>query len=156
MLFRSLQPLVGSSLSLATISAVILNLLFRIGIARSATLSLMPGRDDSEQIYRFMDQRGRTWGARGEVIYKATAALNEFFEAAAEGGLTDGEIAVTARFDEFNLDLQIDYRGEALELPSVRPGTGELLSDAKAPRRLSGYLIRGLADRATVTATRDR
>lgn len=150
---QALQPLVGSSLSLATISAVILNLLFRIGISRSATLSLTPGRDGSEQIYRFMDQRGRTWGARGEVIYKATAALNEFFEAAAEGGLTDGEIAVTARFDEFNLDLQIDYRGKPLELPAVRPEAGELLSDDRAPGRLSGYLIRGMADRATATAS---
>jgi NCS2 family nucleobase:cation symporter-2 len=151
-----LQPIFSSSLSLATISAVVLNLLFRIGISRTASISLTPGVDDSEQIYRFMDQRGRMWGARGEVIYKAMAALNEFFEAAAEYGLAREAVVMTARFDEFNLDLEIAYRGEPLELPDRRPEAQDLLSDERAPLKLAGYMIRGMADRATVTAAAGR
>jgi NCS2 family nucleobase:cation symporter-2 len=145
-----LQPIVSSSLSMATICAVVLNLLFRIGIARSATLKLAPGIDSSEKIYQFMDQRGRLWGARGEVIGKAMGAMNEFFEAAAENGLTREPVAMTVRFDEFNLDVEMAYLGPPMELPAQRPDAREMLSDETAPLKLSGYLIRSMSDRAEV------
>ena len=143
------QPVFGSSLSLATICAIVLNLFFRIGIAKSATLGLAPGVDSSEKIYNFMDQCGRAWGARTEVIQKATAAMNEFSEAASEHGLTRETIEMTVRFDEFNLDVEVSYRGAPIELPAVRPDTRELLTDAQAPLKLAGYMIRSMSDRAT-------
>lgn len=143
------QPVFGSSLSLATICAIVLNLLFRIGVAKSATLVVTPGVDSSEKIYNFMDQRGRTWGARSEVIQKATAAMNEFFEAAAEHGLTQEAIDMTARFDEFNLNVEMAYRGTPIDLPAVRPDTQELLTDDQAPLKLAGYMVRSMSDRAT-------
>jgi len=152
-LFRNVhpwvQPMFSSSLSLATICAVILNLFFRIGIAKAATLSLAPGTDGSEKIYNFMDQRGRTWGARSEVVYKATAAMNEFFEAASEHGLTREPIQMTVRFDEFNLDAEIAYRGTPIEFPAVRPDARDLLEDERAPLRLAGYMIRSMSDQVT-------
>jgi NCS2 family nucleobase:cation symporter-2 len=150
-----IQPIVSSSLSMATICAVVLNLLFRIGIARAATLTLKPGQDSSEKIYQFMDQRGRLWGARGEVIGKAMGAMNEFFEAAVEHGLTREPIAMTVRFDEFNLDVEVSYRGAPIELPAIRPDAREMLSDEAAPLKLAGYMIRTMSDRAEVHASGD-
>jgi xanthine permease XanP len=144
-----LHPFFSSSLSLATISAVLLNLFFRIGIAKEATLALMPGTDGSEKVYHFMERNGRMWGARAEVIGKATAALNEFFEAATENRLAGGPVEVSARFDEFNLDMEIAYRGEPIELSATRPDARDLLADDKAPLKLAGYMIRGMADRVT-------
>jgi len=151
-----IQPFFSSSLSLATICAVLLNLLFRIGIAKAAKLVLAPGTDGSEKIYHFMEQQGRAWGARSEVIYKATAVMNEFFEAASEHGLTREPIEMTVRFDEFNLKADITYRGRPIELPNVRPDTRELLEDERGPLRLAGYMIRSMSDRATTDASEDR
>jgi NCS2 family nucleobase:cation symporter-2 len=151
-----IQPIFSSSLSLSTICAICLNLFFRIGIAKSATLKLTPGVDPSDKIYQFMDQRGRLWGARGEVIGKAMGAMNEFFEAASESGLTREPIAMTVRFDEFNLDVEVTYRGAPIELPVVRPGAQEMLTDDQAPLRLAGYMIRSMSDRAEILSAGDR
>jgi NCS2 family nucleobase:cation symporter-2 len=151
-----IQPVFASSLSLATICAVVLNLFFRIGIAKTAILNLSPGVDPSDRIYQFMDQRGRLWGARGEVIGKAMGAMNEFFEAAAEHGLTREPIVMKVRFDEFNLQAEISYRGAPIELPSVRPDARELLTDDRAPLKLAGYMIRSLSDRAEVQSAEGR
>ena len=144
-----LQPIFSSSLSLATICAVVLNLFFRIGIARQAALALKPGEGASEKIYNFMDQQGRIWGARNEVIYKATAALNELFEAAAEHALAEDVITTTVRFDEFNLHVDVVYTGMPMEFPAVRPDARELLADDRASLRLAGYMIRSLSDKVT-------
>jgi xanthine permease XanP len=150
------QPLFGSSLSLATVCAVLLNLVFRAGIAKSALLSITPGADTSEKIYNFMDQRGRMWGARAEVIQKATAAMNEFFEAAVEHALSREAITMTVRFDEFNLDLEVAYRGTPIELPVVRPDTQELLTDDQAPLKLAGYMIRSMSDGVSTESSEGR
>ncbi|OPY89270.1 MAG: Xanthine permease XanP [Syntrophaceae bacterium PtaU1.Bin231] len=149
------QPMFSSSLSLSTICAVVLNLVFRIGIAKSATLSVTPGMEGSDRIYNFMDQRGRAWGARSEVIYKATAVMNEFFEAASEHGLTRGPIEMTVRFDEFNLDADIVYRGKPIEFPDLRPDVRDLLEDEQAPLRLAGYMMRSMSDGVTAEESGD-
>ncbi len=144
-----IQPVFSSSLSLATICAVVLNLFFRIGISRQAVLVMKPGEDPSETIHTFMENQGRAWGARSEVIYKATAVMIEFFEAASENALTSKPIEMKANFDEFNLDLEILYEGKPIEFPAVRPDARALLTDDDAPMKLAGYMIRSMSDRAT-------
>jgi NCS2 family nucleobase:cation symporter-2 len=104
-----LHPLFSSSLSVATLSAIILNLIFRIGIAKSKTLELEPEVDSSEKIFNFMEGQGAAWEARKEVIYRAISATNEFFESVTVLGLANGKIKADVSFDEFNLDIDIHY-----------------------------------------------
>ena len=52
------QSAFTSSLSVSTISALLLNLLFRIGIAQRAKLQIDPRVDSSEQIFLFMEKQG--------------------------------------------------------------------------------------------------
>jgi NCS2 family nucleobase:cation symporter-2 len=94
-----------------------------------------------------METQGGVWGARREVIMRATAALNEFVESAAGLGLVNGKIQAEVSFDEFNLDLDIRYDGQLMEFPSRRPTEEALLADDKAIANLSGFLIRQYADR---------
>lgn len=140
-------PIFSSSLALATILAVILNLVFRIGIARRVMLELTPGSGSRDRVYGFMESSGSGWGARPEVVRRATAAVNEFVESAAALDLARGEVRIEARFDEFNLDVEIDYEGVAMAFPTSRPNESELLEDEGALARLSGFMIRQYADR---------
>ena len=126
---------------------MVLNLLFRIGITKRQVLELTPGVDGSQKIFEFMETQGGVWGARREVIMRATAALNEFVESAAGLGLVNGKIQAEVSFDEFNLDLDIRYDGQLMEFPSRRPTEDALLADEKAIIGLSGFLIRQYADR---------
>jgi NCS2 family nucleobase:cation symporter-2 len=141
-----IQPVFSSSLSTATVFVVLLNLLFRIGVTRRQVLELTPGVDSSQKIFDFMETQGGVWGARPDVIRRATAALNEFVEAAAGLGLVNGKARAEASFDEFNLDLDIRYDGTLMEFPSRRPTEDPLLDDQDAIASLSGFLIRQYAD----------
>src|SRR4029434_10674335 len=76
-----LLPAFTSSLSVATLSALLLNLLFRIGIAQHAKLQIDPRAGSAQQIYVCMDNGGGVGGARREVIDRAKSAMNEFIEA---------------------------------------------------------------------------
>jgi xanthine permease XanP len=144
-----LLPAFTSSLSLATLSALLLNLLFRIGIARNAKLQIVPCAGASEQIFLFMEAQGGSWGARREVIDRAKSAMNEFTEALCmlEPSITSVDTEV--RFDEFNLDIDMRYDGKLMEFPQERPANADLLGDEQAIVGLAGFLVRNYVDRVT-------
>jgi NCS2 family nucleobase:cation symporter-2 len=94
-----------------------------------------------------METQGGLWGARRDVIMRATAALNEFAESATGLDLVKGKAQVEVSFDEFNLDMDIRYDGELMEFSSQRPSEDALLADKKAIVGLSGFVIRQYTDR---------
>ena len=144
-----IKPIFSSSLSLATISVVILNIIFRIGIASKKSLILKPDVASGQNIYEFMDTCGREWGARPEIIVRATRILSEFFEACVMVRLTENDIQMDISFDEFNLDMVITYDGLPLDFSAEKPTAEELLADDAALTRLSAAIIRRTADRMT-------
>ena len=142
-----LLPAFTSSLSVATLSALFLNLLFRIGIAQHAKLQIDPRADSSDQIFVFMEKQGGAWGARREVIDRAKSAMNEFIEAVSLLEPNIGRIDADVSFDEFSLDIDMRYEGEPMEFPSARPTETDLLGDERAVVKLAGFLIRNYVDR---------
>ena len=140
-------PLLSSSLALATLTALGLNLLFRIGVADRVRLELQPGTPAADAIFAFLEAQGAAWGARRDVIYRAIAALNELVEAVTGLELAQGNIASEVRFDEYNLDIEVQYTGALIEFPSQRPSEDEMLNDERALAKLAGFLMRHYADR---------
>jgi xanthine permease XanP len=137
----------GSSLSVTTLSALLLNLLFRIGIAQRAKLQIDPRADSSEQIFLFMEKQGGVWGARREVIDRAKAAMNEFVEAVSLLEPSISRIDAEVSFDEFSLDIDMRYDGVPMEFPIERPTDADLLENERAVANLAGFLIRNYVDR---------
>ncbi len=142
-----IRPVFSSSLATATLMAIFLNLIFRIGISKSQTIELEPGVDSSEKIAAFMEKTGSLWGARKEVNDRATSVMNEFLESATNLGFAKGKIKAGVSFDEFNLDVNMYYDGVLLELPDKRPSEDELLRDESAFTRLSGFIIASQVDK---------
>ena len=149
-----LQPVFSSSLSTATITAVLLNLLFKIGISKNIKLDLPPVTDSVEKMVQFMDKNGRLWGARKDVILLGTNAVNEFLETVIEHQLTDQTINMEVHFDEFNLDIDLYYKGEPLNLPTHRPAPSGLLDNKKEQLKLAGYLIGQYPDKISCSVKR--
>jgi xanthine permease XanP len=144
-----IQPIFSSSLSTATVSAVVLNLIFRIGIAKKVSLVIEVGNDAAKKIFTFMDRQGGVWGARKEIINKAEAALNEFVEMAAEQNLVRGAVTMEVSFDEYNLDIDIQYQGRLIEVSELGPSPEELCERPEALMQLAGFLIRQFADKVS-------
>jgi hypothetical protein len=116
-----LKPMVETSLALTTLLAVVLNLLFRIGIAKRAELELRKG-DDPERIFAFMERNGGAWGARPDVIRQAAIAINECYE------IISGPGSQTVR--------STWWRGSTSSAStSNSPGTASRCCSARRPRR---------------------
>jgi xanthine permease XanP len=62
------QPLVTSPLVLATLVALMLNLVFRLGIRRRVEMVVDPGAPDVKGITDFIERNAGIWGARRDVI----------------------------------------------------------------------------------------
>lgn len=143
-----LRPIFDSALSLSTISVVVLNLIFRLGIAKHQVLGINPeDREVLEKLSTFIQRQGAAWGARREVIKLAESAMEEFMESLIGLKLADGPVDVDVRFDEMRLDVGFTYQGRLLDFQSQPPSQTDLLEDETAIFRLSGFIIRNYVDR---------
>jgi NCS2 family nucleobase:cation symporter-2 len=140
-----LQPVFTSILTAATISAIVLNLLLRLGVARSARLELHSGSDAAAAVWVFMEEQGKAWGARAEVIHRAGGALSELMDQSMQSGA--GQATVSARFDEMNLDIDFEYDGPEVALPGTAPHAMLSLDAEPDFAAIAGYLVRRQADR---------
>jgi NCS2 family nucleobase:cation symporter-2 len=146
-----LRVVTSSSLVLGTLTALILNLFFRIGVRRVQTLVVGALAFDRQGIGDFMDAQGGAWGARRDVIERARFSLMQALETIIESCSPQGRLEVEASFDEFNLDVRVSYAGAPLELSDTRPSNQEIIDSEAGQRRLAGYLLRQQADRVQTT-----
>ena len=128
------QPLVTSPLVLATLVALSLNLLFRIGIRRnggSDDRSRCPRRDE---ISDFIERNAGIWGARRDVINRVEFAVQQTIDAVIAFCDAKGPIRIDISYDEFVIDVVVTYDGAPLEFPrSRRP-----MRRSSRPRTVTG------------------
>jgi NCS2 family nucleobase:cation symporter-2 len=98
-------------------------------------------------VEEFFDAAGRRWGARADVMVRVAFGIKQAIETIRENCDPQGPIAVEARFDEFNLDVRITYRGAPLEFPDERPSGRDIIETESGHLRLAGFLLRQNADR---------
>jgi len=142
-----LAPLFGSSLVFATVIALALNLVFRIGVSKTATFNIEREQIDPQKIEDFFLAQAATWGARPDVAKRAIFGIIQLVDAIADNCWEKGCLSITARFDEFNLDLTVSYKGRLLKFPMQRPSIDKIRDDEEGTRLLAGYLLRQNADR---------
>lgn len=148
-----LATLLVSPLTLSTLMAICLTLIFRIGIAKHQEITVPPGtRDLGDTVFSFIDRNGGAWGARRDVMTRAGSALFEFLEHGFSSGIMKSGAKVRMTFDEYNLDLFIEYEGEPVPETVVPPTPEELMEDPGAFSRLSLTMVAANADRFTVTS----
>jgi hypothetical protein len=142
-----------STLAITAVSAILLNMLFRIGISRRAELAPNPDGHHYETISPFMDRIGKDWGARRDIIEKASTACAETFEALAAHGVSNSDVTLTVDFDEVDLVMSFTYPGNPLVIPTERPSLQDLIAETDAPAQLGGYIVRKYVDRLSQTRT---
>jgi xanthine permease XanP len=145
-----LQPIFGNSLVLGTFSAVLLNLIMRIGVRQRVTLKLDAGHVDRDTIEQFLTEQGGRWAARRDIISRAIFGVVQLLEVV--GGVPEGS-QIEASFDEFNLDVRVRYKGAPLIIPERKPTPREIIASDEGERLLAGYLLRQSADRISCKAS---
>jgi NCS2 family nucleobase:cation symporter-2 len=148
-----IRPIFASPLAPSTILVVLLNWLFRIGIGRRQEIVITPGPETTDTIFRFTEKQGAAWGMRQEVATKACYALDEAVTALRQLPLRSPTVRIVAEFDEFKLEIEVDYEGPPIPLPETAPSAEELM-EPQGEIALAGFLIRYHADGVKV-ASRD-
>jgi len=139
-----LLPILDNGLVLGTVSAVLLNLIMRIGVRQRVTMKLDAGHINRETIEKFLSEQGGRWGARRDIVNRATFGAVQMLEVV--GPLPEGA-EIEATFDEFNLDVRVKYTGAPLIIPERKPTPREIIASEEGERLLAGYLLRQSADR---------
>ncbi len=116
----SLKPILGSGLVVGVCCAMLLNLIFRLGIARQVECTLDAPRP-AAQASRLLEESGADWGARREVIQRATLVVDEALEVLRREGVMAGPARLMVHFDESTLKLTLDYPGQAIPLEADHP-----------------------------------
>jgi xanthine/uracil permease len=153
-LSADLAPILGSGLMVGTLSALLLNLLFRIGVTQQRAIRLDEARPEM-QAARFLENCGADWGARRDCILRAGLVIGEALEILDQTQVIEGPATLLARFDEYHLWLTLEYPGRAIELdPGQVVDARALLEDEYeeaaidlAMAAISASMIRKLADR---------
>ena len=145
------KPLLVSSLVLGPVSALLLNAVFRLGVRKTQRIQVDPAKPDAEALEEFMETQGAAWGARRDVIDRATFNLTQSIEIIVDSCEPQGLLEVAATFDEFNLDVRVSYNGSSPELPERRPTNEEIMESEEGHRRLAGFMLRRHADRVAAT-----
>jgi len=147
-----IATLLTSPLTLSTLMAIALTLLFRIGIRQWDEITLLPATKDlSGTVFSFVDRNGGRWGARRDVMHRAGSALFEVIEDGfSTGSMKDGA-KVKMAFDEYHVDIYVEAAGPPVTATAAFPTPEELMNDPDAFCRLSSAMARAYADKVTVS-----
>jgi xanthine permease XanP len=140
------QPLVNSPLVLATLVALLLNLVFRLGIRRKVATTIDPAAVDYQEVANFVERNAAIWGARRDVITRVEFTAQQAVEAIVEHCQANGPIAFEIGYDEFDIDMSLSYAGLSLELTGQMPSQEEILDSEDGARRLAAFLIKQRSD----------
>jgi NCS2 family nucleobase:cation symporter-2 len=127
--------------------ALLLNLLFRIGVKKTAKIQIDAADIDPQTIDNFFQTQCATWGARPDIAKRAAFGTMQLVDAVADEYRQQGPIIVEASFDEFNLDVRLFYEGKELKFPDQRPTNAQIRENEDGARLLAGFLLRRNADR---------
>lgn len=155
---QAISFIAGNGIVVAGITAILLNLAFRMGSSQRTSQSLHDAESPSglsERIVEFVESSGAAWGARHDAIRRAAQAAIEAVEALHATG-TRRATEIRGRFDEFNLDIEILHDGPPMILEQSAQACANLLDvddDAfeaglqRTMAQVSHTLLQRLADR---------
>lgn len=141
------QPIVTTPLVLATLVALALNLVFRIGIKKRVTMTIDAQSPALRDVTAFIERCAGVWGARRDVTNRVEFAVQQSLEAIIAYCDAKGPIKIELSFDEFVIGADITYDGKSMEFPTEAPGKEELFESEQGYPRLAGFLIRQHTDR---------
>lgn len=119
----SIQFLTKNGIIVAGLTAIVLNMLFRLGISQRAAYTLDTTSDSpplTQQVVDFVESQGAIWSARRDAVRRAAQAALEASEAIQAGGAERKLFEIRGHFDEFNLNIELLYHGPALVLDASR------------------------------------
>ncbi|OCH98167.1 xanthine/uracil/vitamin C permease [Legionella jamestowniensis] len=137
-----LQTMTGTSLSLSVIIALLLHLLFRIGIQKQATLTLSNGKKLSrEKLSEFIMKTAKRWQINTALMERIAQTTHSILQHLYNSQLAEREIQILLTYDQIDIAVKIIYEGDLLLLPFVNQKKTVFLEEEAFSYGLSDFLI---------------
>jgi len=131
-------------MTFATIVAIALNLIMRIGIRQKETLIFSGPGSDADEILATLGER---WGMHRQTCARAAAATGELLELLAT--TTKGPIDCAVSYNELVLVMTFAYDGRPIVLPDKLPDVDDLAESDDRVTQMAGWIVRKLSDYST-------
>ncbi len=142
------QVLASTSLSLSVVIALALNLIFRIGIKREASIIVEKNYQLSDEELRdFLIKRGNAWHVQADIIERSVSTTLQIMQHLRQTHLVQGKIHVMLSFDEVDFVVRVHYRGDLLSLPFANQHKTVFLEEESFSYGLADFLTGVYADR---------
>jgi NCS2 family nucleobase:cation symporter-2 len=155
---HALQAVTGSLLSVAMLAAIVLNLIFYIGLRRSTNLVLeVAGQREASDaaLAEVLQRTAKSWKIAPDVAARAREVTERSVHLIQDERLADSPITVRITFDEMTLEVVLEYRGDLLSLSAHRSVSEDnLLEEQPFVKGLAGFLVGVYPDRVR-TSTDD-
>lgn len=127
----SLQFMLANGIIVAGVTAIILNLIFRIGTSQHVAQQLDHQSQIplAHQIVNFVETSGARWNARRDAIQRAASAALEAAEALQASDPQRLPIEIRGHFDEYNLNIELVHKGPVLSVSASTAPTPHNLLD---------------------------
>ena len=135
-----LHVVTGTLLSLSVLVAMILNLLFRLGIRRTEILDLDGSDVSADKLEEFLSLRAKSWGIPHDLMERSISTTTQVVRHLQDAHLIHGKSKVIASYDEVTLVIEIDYEGILLSLPNVGVKKNDFLEEEAFAYGLADFL----------------
>lgn len=135
-------------MTFATIVAIVLNLIMRIGIRQQETM-IFSGAGAGADSDEIMEKLGERWGLHRQTGTRAAAGMSEALELL--DGVARGPITCTVSYNELVLVMNFAYEGRPIVLPSKAPVLDDLADSPEGVAQMGGWIVRKLSDYSTVS-----
>ena len=132
------NQLTGSCLAIATLVAIFLNLIFRLGNRRTASLTVEGDEQSWAQMEGFLQSQGKIWELRPEMLALACQSAQKAWDMIFDHRLSQGPVTLDLAFDDPELRLEISYHGDPLNPPEIGPMPTEVRGKIPFSEELSG------------------
>jgi len=116
---EDLRLLTDTVLSLALISAVALNLIFRLGIKRTQVFVFDKTTKTSEPLRKYLKSHEKEWHLDDELIKHIDTSTESMVRHVEDVHLIDGPIEVEVSYDEVKVEIKMEYRGTVATVRNV-------------------------------------
>lgn len=150
-----LLVITDTTLSIALISAIILVLIFRLGIRRTEVFvggELAPTLDS---LVKFLKANEKKWRLDDETIEHAKSTVEEVVNHLNEAGLLKGPVNLEASYDEVYLEVTISYKGTLLALPGIGVQKKHFLEEDAFVHGIKGFLTGVYPDKIETSSKKD-
>ncbi|MCP4328482.1 MAG: xanthine/uracil/vitamin C permease [Alphaproteobacteria bacterium] len=114
-----IQPLTGTMLSVAVVTALSLHLLFRLGARRTATFKLDQSDHSLDDLEGLLTARGNAWGIDAGTMDRAVSTTRQVLVHIEDANLISGNIRAAITYNDVDLVVTLEYSGTLLNLPNV-------------------------------------